>query len=225
MTVEAEYQVAKLGTGDFGKRRSLQETIKFLRTKIPAPNTIHLREVGNDQGPARTRLDAFQRAERKLADAEPGYKLSLLVNTGPHSWTIRVLREQNPVADTPGTDPIDQIVGWVFGEYGEQYKVYDLGICANKPGQHYRCNAWDGGVGKPQSADDIHAGILDVANGLRIKMLQDLQGEPTGLPILGIIVMEQVCSRDQPYWTRYYGTPHVSHWHVSGSPSQYSGWI
>lgn len=222
---EVEYQTAKKGTGDFGQRRTLPETLKFLRTKISAPNFIHLQEAGNDQGPRLTRLEAFRRAERKLERAEPGYKLSMLVETGPHSWTIRALREQNPVADTPGTDPIDQIVGWVWQEYAELYGVYDLGICASKPGQHYRCNAWDGGVGKPQSADAIHSGILDVANGLRARMLLDLQGEPGGLPILGIIVMEQVCSRDQPYWTRYYGTPHVSHWHVSGYPSQYSGWI
>jgi len=128
-------------------------------------------------------------------------------------------------AQTDGTPAIDLIWAAVFAEFNVKYGIVNLGICADKPGEHSLCNAWDIGVTKPQSAEAIHEAILDIANWLRNKMIQDMQSEPGGLPVNGVIVMEQFCSRDNTSWHYYDGTPHVSHVHVSGWPNPLPGWV
>jgi hypothetical protein len=128
-------------------------------------------------------------------------------------------------ADTEGVDSIDLIYGAVMAEFNDKYGIVNLGICADKPGEHSVCNAWDIGVAKPQTTESIHSAILDIANWLRNGMLKAMDSEPGGLPVNGVIVMEQVCSRDNTSWHYYDGIPHVSHVHVSGWPNLVPGWV
>lgn len=127
-------------------------------------------------------------------------------------------------ADTPGTPGIDLIWAFVMAEFDDKYGIVNLGICANKPGQHGKCNAWDPGVSKPGSADAIHMAVRDIARGIRANSNQ-LGAE---LPVNGIIVMYEWCERSgggMTEWFAYHGTPHVSHAHVSAWPSLVPGWI
>jgi hypothetical protein len=128
-------------------------------------------------------------------------------------------------AQTDGTPAIDMIWAAVFQQFNVKYGIVNLGICADKPGEHSRCNAWDVGVSKPQTAEAIHSAILDIANWLRAKMLEAMGDGAQGLPVGGIIVMEQWCSRESTNWSHYTGEPHVSHVHVSGFPELVPGWI
>lgn len=127
-------------------------------------------------------------------------------------------------ADTPGTPGIDLIWAYVFDEFDDKYGIVNLGICATKPGQHGKCNAWDPGVSKPKSADAIHAAVRDIAKGIR----DNANTRGWELPVNGIIVMTQWCERSGDWmspWYPYHGVPHVSHVHVSAWPSLVPGWI
>jgi hypothetical protein len=128
-------------------------------------------------------------------------------------------------AQTDGTPAIDIIWSAVFQQFNVKYGIVNLGICADKPGEHSICNAWDIGVTKPQTDEAIHSAILDIGNWLRNGMLNSMHVEPGGLPVNGVIVMEQTCSRDNSNWHYYDGTPHVSHVHVSGWPNPLPGWV
>lgn len=144
---------------------------------------------------------------------------------GPEFAFRRVQKSLQPTP-TEGTPGIDIIWSAVHREFDDKYGIVNLGICANKPGEHGVCNAWDIGVSKPNTDDEIHAAILDIGNWLRARMMENVSGEGgKGLPINGIIVMYQWCSREQMLWSGYGGIPHVTHVHVSAWPNLVPGWI
>lgn len=124
-----------------------------------------------------------------------------------------------------GVPSIREIWNATHEEFDAEYGLVNLGICSSKEGEHHECNAWDIGVSKPKSATAIHNAILDIGNWLRNRMLEDESSEPGGLPVNGVIVMEQICSRYNTNWYHYSGTPHVSHVHVSGWPNLVPGWV
>lgn len=130
-----------------------------------------------------------------------------------------------PIRDTEGVRGIDVITGALYSEFrGQPGGIFDLGICVDKPGLHGTCEAFDGGVTGPTSAA-IHERLLVRANFLRRAMLADLAGEAGALPVNGVIVLEQVCSRENPDWHYYSGIAHVSHFHVSTWPNHVPGWV
>jgi hypothetical protein len=135
-----------------------------------------------------------------------------------------VRNETPPVPDGVGTAAIDKIHAAVIAFcLNKGWKVTELGICVNKPGEHGHCNAWDGGViyegGSMLPADEIHRRNIAVATFIRD------EGLAGNLPVNGVIVMSQYWEQGMgKTWRPYSGTPHVSHWHVSGWPS-YTGWV
>jgi len=221
------YQHAKAGTGDFSKGISLDSTMSFLRKKLPQDGKYRLRKGAcNDFGPLLSRWEALKRVRNYLDGASVGTKVLIAPELETvTAWVVRTAEyEPLPESFKAGVASIDKIATDVYERFNEKYGIVNLGICADKPGEHSKCNAWDIGVSKPKTADEIHAAILDIANYLRNRMLADIEGEP-GLPVNGIIVMEQIVSRSDPNWRTYYGTPHVSHVHVSGWPNLSPGWV
>lgn len=134
-----------------------------------------------------------------------------------------------PTPDGPGTPQVDQIHAAVLAYCAERgWNVTELGICVDKPGEHGYCNAWDGGViyeaGKLLPSDEIHRRIVNVATFIRSEGIKFQNGNG-GLPVNGVIVMSQYWEHGMgETWRQYSGTPHVTHWHVSGYPSK-TGWV
>lgn len=225
MTIK--YQAAKTGTGNFGLYLGLEATMDFLKLKVPTTTGVRLiKGAGNDPGPLRTRFEGFKRVRAYLLNGSPGDRVTILPEVeGNHAWTVRVADyDPTPESFFVGTPGVDRIANDVFGRFNDRYGITNLGICANKPGEHGICNAIDFGVSRPVSADDIHAAILDVGNYLRNRMLADMEGEP-GLPVNGAIVMQQICSREDRAWHFYGGVPHVTHVHCSAWPNPLPGWV
>ena len=227
---EIRYQVARKGTGNFGPYLTLNATMADLKNRIDTdqgPFRI-LRNGGNDPGPLLdTRFETFKRVRNHLEKAEPGYKEAILVDTGRFNFVVRV-GEIDPIPSNwfAGDKPVDRLVKKTYEKFNDQYGLVNLGICASKAGQHSLCRAVDIGVSKPTNSDDIHEAILDIGNYHRQGMLRDMQGEPNGLPVNGVIVMYQVCSREGgTYWHSYGGTGHMAHTHTSVWPNLLSGWV
>jgi hypothetical protein len=222
-----KYQAAKTGTGDYGEYKGLEAMMLFLHSKVSAQGGVRLKKgYGNETGPVLQRFEAFKRVRAFLNKASAGDKITIFPDTGPFNWTVRAAN-YDPLPDsfTAGVNSIDAIASAVYTQFNDKYGITNLGICVSKPGEHGACNAIDIGVSKPKSADAIHSAILEIGNFLRIKMLSDMQGEPNGLPVNGVIVMEQVCSREDTSWHYYSGIAHVSHVHVSGWPNLVPGWV
>lgn len=221
-----KYQIAKKGTGDYGRYLTLPQTMETLKRKVSTDGGIRLiKGAGNDPGPVRLGNEPFRRTRVFLEHATAGETIALLPDTGPFNWIVRVAEfDPTPASFLAGTPAIDAIATAVYFKYNDVYGIVNLGIYANKPGEHSKSNAIDIGVSKPDTADDIHEAILDIGGYLRFQMLADMEGEP-GLPVNGDIVMQQVCSREDTSWHYYGGVPHVSHTHVSGWPNPLPGWV
>lgn len=205
-----------------------------LMTKAGRAKEFHLRFGREDlYGKARDFKSCLDRSRTLLTENHPAGLLYTLGVMDSHSSEDAI----HPIAkvfnvevgpkpaQTDGTPAIDLIWAAVFQEFNDRYGIVNLGICADKPGEHSICNAWDIGVSKARTDEAIHLAILDIGNWLRNRMLEDMQSEPGGLPVNGVIVMEQLCSRDNTNWRYYSGTPHVSHVHVSGWPNPLPGWV
>ena len=221
------YQCAKTGTGQYGRYLTLSETMSFLRQKVSPDGGVRLKKgQGNDLGPILTRFEALKRLRAWLdKEAEPGDKATIFPDTGPTNWSVRTaVYNPLPTSFLVGVPSIDRIATDVFDRFNDTYGITNLGICVNKAGEHGECNAVDFGVSKPTTSAAIHNAILDVGNYLRNRMLADIEGEP-GLPVNGVIVMEQICSRSNTSWYHYNGVPHVSHLHASGWPNLVPGWV
>jgi len=230
--VSIRYTIAAFGTAQQSKPMSLGRVVRRLARMMRRAGRakgFRLRRRVGEYGPRRSYSECLSRARILLQAADVGFALVVGVDDGITDQPIRPLAKVRkvsvgyPVADTTGTAQIDAIYGAVVAEFGKLYGIVNLGICANKPGEHSECNAWDIGVSKPRTAEAIHEAILAIANWLRQEMLKDMD-DVAGLPVNGVIVMEQVCSRSDPTWHHYSGTPHVSHCHVSGFPSR-TGWV
>lgn len=204
-----------------GKTYGLARTILYLASKPTAAPYVIVDADGPN--PKRLKIPSLAALRRRLKNAAVHEKFDWVPDSGP-IFRVRKMAETEEIIDTTGTDAIDEIWTAVFKRFDFEYGIVNLGICANKPGEHSKCNAVDIGVSKPKDSDAIHTAILDIAEFLRGEMIKDTQGEP-GLPVNGIIVMEQVCSRSESYWHYYSGVAHVSHVHVSGWPNPLPGWI
>lgn len=192
-----------------------------------AGTTFNICVAHEPYGPDRKLNFVVQRLPALFKTEHVGVPIVVAVDrpNGPEFAFRRVQKSLQPT-QTDGTPGIDMIWSAVFHEFDAKYGIVNLGICASKPGEHGVCNAWDIGVSKPQTAEAIHAAILDIGNWLRARMLEAMNlGEGPGLPINGIIVMYQWCSREQTLWQSYGGVPHVSHVHVSAWPNLVPGWI
>lgn len=223
--MDIQFQTAKKGTGRFGAYKSTSKTVDYLKDRVPEGAEVRFIRDGNE-GPKRSRFQGFQRLRHWCDTAGPGDLVVFMVEGDEkrRGWTLRAA-DVKPVVPFPdGVDSIDTIVGAVYEKFNDKYGITNLGICASKVGEHHECNAWDIGVSKPQTADAIHAAILEIANFLRVEMLKAMQGEQ-GLPVNGVIVMEQICSREDTNWHYYSGVAHVSHVHVSGWPNLVPGWV
>ena len=167
--------------------------------------------------------DTFLRVKESLPNYRHGDKMLIQNVRSMKTLVICVVIDALQPAQTDGTPGIDLIYAAVMDEFDDEFDIINLGICADKPGQHHECNAWDIGVRKPKSADAIHASILKIAGWLKNNVFEGKK-----LPILGIIVMTQWCERgsnSMSGWNPYHGIPHVSHVHTSASPSKAPGWI
>jgi hypothetical protein len=182
-----------------------------------------IKRKGQPWSRTRTGEDTFSRMRTLTVREKVGETILVENVRNKRIFAVRIVEKAPPFMDTPGTQAIDIIYNAVMNRFDDEYDIYNLGIYANKPGEHGKSNAWDIGVAKPKTATAIHNAILDIGNWLRSNV-----GKGEDLPIEGIIVMEQWCERvgnTMSTWRTYYGTPHVSHNHVSGSPGLVPGWI
>jgi hypothetical protein len=224
----------------FGNPLERDALLKVLRVKLEnAGGAYRLKRPDAESfGPVKSRFRIMNTLRWNLPRATPGDTYRVMTRAdqatrGPiFSVNVLDVPDPRPIVDGPGTDAIDRIYAATHAFCNDKgWRVTDMGICANKPGQHSKCNAWDGGVivdtdGKPLSADEIHRRIQVVADYLKSEGEKHLgTGGREGLPVLGVIVMSKFWSRESGGWHPYDGTPHVSHWHVSGFPSLYPGWL
>jgi len=217
-----EYMIGERGE-DLSGPMELKQVFEKLDNRLAPDRHYRIKRKGGDWSFVRDGRETYSRVKEVL----PKYPLGETLLIENVRWgkvlAIRVVVAASPAMPTTGTPAIDKIYGTVMSEFDDELGIINMGICADKPGEHHECNAWDIGVRKPNSSDDIHRGILKIANWLRDNTFS---GEE--LPNEGIIVMSQWCergSRSMSSWMTYHGTPHVSHVHVSGHPGRVSGWI
>jgi hypothetical protein len=217
-----KYRLHRLDEAKPDREVGLVKAIAFLaKQKTGGPYVI----VGDGQpGPQRNKSASLLKLRKRARNCDAHEFVEWHPDTGSQ-WRLKKLVPTTEVIETAGTDAIDAIWTAVYHRFNDQFGIVNLGIYANKPGEHSVSNAVDIGVSKPQSADDIHQAIIDIANFIRGAMLADMDDVATGLPVNGTIVMEQICDRGGTSWRYYSGTPHVSHVHTSGWPNPLPGWI
>lgn len=209
------------GSYDLSKPISQREAYEHLRQWLDhRERDFMMKRRGDPWGRVRNGHDAWSRLHDILPNLSVGDTLIIKNSRSEESWAIRVVDVAWKPMNTTGTDAIDKIAGATYDEFDSKFGLVNLGICADKPGQHNRCNAFDFGVQKPNSDDEIHRAIREVA------AWQKAHAED--IPILGIIVMYEWCEwtgSGMTNWNPYHGEPHVTHVHTSGRPSMYAGWI
>jgi len=194
-----------------------------VRDALNPDKDYRIKRKGGDWSMVRDGHDTLLRVKESLPNYRHGDKMLIQNVRSMKTLVVAVATDALKPAQTDGTPGIDLIYGAVLDEFDDEYDIINLGICADKPGQHHDCNAWDIGVRKPHSADAIHQAILRIANWLRNNTFDGKK-----LPVLGIIVMSQWCERQSnsmSSWQTYHGVSHVSHVHTSASPSRAPGWI
>ena len=206
---------------------SLDETLTELGAQLALATTGPRRLKYHDQ--LHVSVDDVTRLLDKIrrrfeADGGPN-RLVVVSATGP-SFAL-VEQEVKPFAPTGShSGPIDIIYEAVHARFDAQFEVRDMGICVDKPGEHGRCNAWDGGTTQGVPAYVTWERIERMAAWIRLQGIQhDETNGLEGLPVNGVIVQDQYWESDRGReWRPYSGTKHVSHFHVSGKPSL-TGWI
>jgi hypothetical protein len=167
-----------------------------------------------------------------MSKPEGPKRLVIRTEDGASYVIVRLPEKTTTVSDTPGTRGVD-VIHSAVKEFCENkgWRMAELGICVNKPGEHGYCNAWDGGCirdndGRVLSSGTIHFRIQEVATFIRNEGVKHASSQGRyGLPVNGVIVMSKYWERGMGQtWRWYNGTPHVTHWHVSAHPSQ-TGWI
>lgn len=213
----------------------LREVLKDVRARLQlAGGPYRLRRPGvQEYGPQKMLFRIMTTLAWNLPKSAPGQVWRVMARADSDKDVITAIRvheaEEQPVyPNGPGTDAIDQIHGaTVAFVESKGWRVQELGICVNKPGEHGHCNAWDGGAGGDTS-EEIHRRILAVGEFLKAEGIKHRDtGGKEGLPVLGVIVMYQFWRRSDGdrIWHDYDGVGHVSHWHVSGYPGFVPGWI
>lgn len=214
--------------GVFGEQLSrpldFKEVMSRLQATIVRERDYRLKRKGdNEWSFPRNGPETIKQVREVLPHLHMGDTLLIQNVRSKRIFAIRVVDAKPELVNTAGTDAIDRVWTATFEEFDSEYGIVNLGICADKPGEHHECNAWDIGVRKPRTADAIHHAILNIANWQKENV-----GKGENLPIGGIIVMQQWCERSgggMTGWATYHGTPHVSHVHTSGWPSKVPGWI
>ena len=221
---DVRYMVGTFGE-DLSKPLGLQAAKAEIHQFLDHPKRdYHMKRKGSPWGTVRNGKLTKKRFNEIVPTLKVGDALLIQNVRSKETKVVRVLEVELQPANTTGTPGIDLIWAAVFEEFDQKYGITNLGICANKPGQHGKCNAWDIGVSKPSSADAIHAAIRDIANWLR----NNARSKGLGLPLNGIIVMYEWCEQSGDWmtgWQAYHGTPHVTHVHLSATPSLVPGWI
>ena len=226
-----KYSLRRKGKA-FGTPVSLTAALQEMRERLKlAGGPYSIKRPGQPYGPLKNRLSVMTTLAWNLPKAQPEDVWRVKARAGtsdPVVFSVRAVEVADPIPDTAGTPAIDQIhAATVAFCLARGWNVTELGICANKEGQHNKCNAWDANAGGFTS-DEIHRRLLTVGNFLKDEGTKHLNsGGKEGLPVLGVIVMEQFWKREESTrgWQTYTGTAHVSHWHVSGFPSMWPGWI
>lgn len=203
-------------------RRRLKATTKGPR-RLEYEGTLHHKRWPK-VGPLGDRVDELMRRKG-------GPDRILVRPTSGPTWALKrvEIREHEPVPDGPGTPQIDRIRAATFAEFGPgssyDWDLRDLGICADKDGEHGECNAWDVGVNPSLPATEQHRRLEMIAEfHMREGRKHLLSSGADGLPVNGTIVLERYWERGNDGWRPYGGTPHVSHVHTSGHPSR-TGWV
>lgn len=228
------YSLRNLSTLDEPTRpQSLAITIGKLFARLKATTKPTHRLVYDDEW--HRKWDHTWGAARRVGElfrSQPKLDRVVVVSDRGPKWAVkRVPVPVERAPDGPGTRGIDIIHAATLEECKRRgWRVTELGICVNKPGEHGHCNAWDGGClrdgnGRMLSADTIHFRIQSIAEWLMTqgKLYQATSGD-RGLPVNGVIVMSKYWERGNSGWSFYPGTPHVTHWHVSAYPS-ITGWV
>lgn len=204
--------------------------LRRLRKSSDAPDRLEYDGQVANPRKWNTHLEAVRRARQILRRPNGPERVIIRTDIGADFAVRRFeVHEHVPVPDGPGTPQVDQIHAAVLAYCAERdWNVTELGICVDKPGEHGYCNAWDGGViyegGQLLPSDEIHRRIVNVATFIRGEGIKNQNGNG-GLPVNGVIVMSQYWERGMgETWNHYSGTPHVTHWHVSGWPSR-TGWV
>lgn len=218
----AKYTLRRLDTvGNPSKARGLPLTLSKLVLKLANwVGPYRARDNKNRSGERPSVLGLRKLVKRFLTTGAT----RVVVGTGGRaSFAVKQVEvPAPPPPDGPGTPAIDAIRHYVRTKYPE---VRDMGICANKPGEHGHCNAWDGGAPLGWSAEKIWAFIETIADDLKRQgQLHDRTGGAEGLPVNGVIVQDRYWETGNSTWRGYTGTKHVSHFHVSGKPS-ITGWV
>lgn len=225
------YTLRKLteGTEPTTPRTALWTILK-LRFKLRNLTTgpWHL-VIDGEPGPRHGRI---YKLEAQLRSVMTAVDRRIVVRSGKGpDFLIKRIPPKFVVVNTAGTRGIDIIHAAVTAYCRKQnWDVRELGICADKPGEHGYCNAWDAGCTNDGPrylpSAEIHRRITIVASYLRDEGVRYAETAGRfGLPVNGVIVMSQYWERGMGQSWRYYsGTPHVSHWHVSAHPS-FTGWV
>ena len=224
----------------FSKPMPLKEALQWMREKArKAGPPWQLKRPGEPYGRDKRLYQIMTTLAWRLPRSTPGQVWRIKARADTPDAVVFAVRamelEEKPVyPNGPGTDAIDEIHGATMAFcQSKGWRVNELGICVNKPGQHKYCNAWDGGCsfdnqGHLLPSDEIHRRILAVGEFLKSEGIKyRITGGKEGLPVLGVIVMDKFweASKNDSIWHPYSGVAHVSHWHVSGIPSRYPGWI
>jgi len=186
-------------------------------------------EVDGEHGPQLEKPEALLRIRRRLLRADPGFKIRIHPDSGPH-YAIKKIEVKDPLepANIWATDGIRIIYAATYEKFGEW--IYDGGLYVPKPGMHGTRppNAWDAMV-RYTSSDQAHARVMTLLLWWQKQALLFGQtGGREGLPINGAIGMSSIFG---PYGytplRRYSGDAHVTHGHVSATPAPFGlgGWI
>lgn len=217
----AEYTLRKLVEGAEPSGRLILDEAEI---------RLGMKLLENTGGPRVSVVDGKAKAPRSrllstLEDVDVAFRESkaervvIDPKVGPR-YAVKVFDEKEQVIDTEGTKAIDAIYTAVHRKFDPEFTVRDMGIFANKPGEHLHSNAWDGGTNPDAPAEVQHARILKMATFLRAEgMKRDDQVEGA-LPVFGVIVLDKFWKTGMgATWGVYTGVKHVSHFHVAGRPS------
>lgn len=222
--------------GDPTGQRSLATTMLKLNRRLKRNTQGPWRlEYGGEMHALRpSRFDTVRRVDRLMRQDKGPDRIIVHAAQGPRYAVKEYPQTVTPPPDGPGTRGIDVIHAAVHTKFGRgseyDWRIAELGICVDKPGEHGACNAWDGGVlrdenGNPLPADEVHRRITVVANWLQAQgKLHISTNGREGLPVNGVIWLQSYWERGNEGARPYGGTFHATHWHVSAHPSV-TGWV
>jgi hypothetical protein len=169
-----------------------------------------MREVAKNEkwGPERTLEEVHTRLPGQLDNLRLGETWAVRAFSDDFTVWTRKVSVEPPVVQTPGTDAIDAIYGWLNGNFKGRWENWGICVCKRISGsstwsQHAYCNAIDIG-GSTGNLDAIAKAATAAAKS-------------------GNIPCDQVIWKG---WEHVHGGnvyDHYDHVHVTGKP-QRSGW-